>query len=334
MAQRGLGSLGPVTKPPNSPTSSSESGLSSALSDLDLFDNLVASTNDRLRQYQRLDHDDDTVTLLQTALEYLPKAGRMNLMLDISSCDDKDIKQLRDHFVDAILKPMKATGAQTPVVTASPSESAATMVAVQKGLILPPDSKDEQSKMKADCLNRDDHRCAITRSLDENWQMAHRDLYPKDTIVDVTECAHILPHALGSFDPDRAQEVENAAVVWAALYRFFPALVGQIEPETINSNSNGITLSTNLYRYFGRFGLYFERMDQPNTYRLVWRANYPVKASSPKVITFETKDPSVPVPNPHFLQVHCVVAKILDLQIGKLTIDVGNLSALEAKFHI
>lgn len=108
MAQRGLGALGPLTHPPNSSTPSNGSDLSSALSDLELFDNLVARTNDRLLQYQRFHQDDDATSLLQAAIEHLPKAGRVNLMLDITSCeDDEDIKQLPDHFVDAILKPSK-----------------------------------------------------------------------------------------------------------------------------------------------------------------------------------------------------------------------------------
>lgn len=108
MGLRGLAAFGPLTKPLQSLISLSGSKLALALSDLEQFENLVALTNDQLLQYQRLDQDDDTTTLLQTALEYLPKAGRINLMFDIACCgDDKDIKQLRDHFVDTILKPSK-----------------------------------------------------------------------------------------------------------------------------------------------------------------------------------------------------------------------------------
>ncbi|KFY31596.1 hypothetical protein V493_00984 [Pseudogymnoascus sp. VKM F-4281 (FW-2241)] len=311
MPPRGLGALGPLTQPPNSPTPSNGSNLPSALSDLESFENLVAQTHDRLLQFRKLNRNDDTVTLLQTALEYLPKAGRINLMHDITSCDDMDVKQLRDHFVDAILKPMKATGGETPAITASPSKSATVLVETQKGLMLPPDSSSEPSKMKANCLERDDHRCAITNYVDSIWNHDHSDLYPQETITNHTECAHILPHALGNIDLDRAQEVENAAIIWAALYRYFPALVGEIAPDTINSNANGITLFVALHKCFGQFMVYFERMEQPNTYRLVWTENNIVKTLCPPVITFSAKDPSIPVPNPHFLQVHCVVAKIL-----------------------
>lgn len=155
---------------------------------------------------------------------------------------------------------MKATGAETPSVTSSPSESAATLVEVQESLMLPIDSGNERSKMKIECLARDDYRCVITGSIDRQWKRAHQDLYPQGTMVDNTNCAHILPYALGSFDSDRPQDVENAAIIWAALYRYFPALDGQIEPDTINSNSNGLTLSTNLHQYFGQFDLYFERL--------------------------------------------------------------------------
>jgi hypothetical protein len=153
---------------------------------------------------------------------------------------------------------VKVTGAKTPEITVSSSES--TVSKVEEGLIVPPNSTNERSKMKTDCLHRDDHRCLITRSVDLYWKRAHRDLYPQGTVVDNTECAHILPHALGSFDPDRAQEVENAAIIWAALYKYFPALVGQIAPDTINCSTNGITLTATLHEYFGDFELYFERM--------------------------------------------------------------------------
>ncbi|OBT61180.1 hypothetical protein VE03_09439 [Pseudogymnoascus sp. 23342-1-I1] len=315
MAQRGLGALGSLTKPPNSPTPSSGSELSSAISDLESFDTLVARTSDRLLLYQKEDEGDDTITLLETALKYLPKAGCENLMRDIISCEDndKDIKQLRNHFVDAVLKPMKATGGETPAVTPSSSKDAAIKVDIQKGLILPPDSseRNEQLKLKDECLRRDDHRCVITGSVDMEWRWDQRNLYPQDTIVDNTECAHILPHALGTFNPNRPHDVDNAAIIWAALYHFFPALVGQIAPDTINKNDNGFTLSLNIHKYFGQFRLYLEKTDLPNTYRLVWQENVPIAATSPKVITFTAKDPSVQVPNPHFLQVHCAVAKIL-----------------------
>jgi hypothetical protein len=44
---------------------------------------------------------------------------------------------------------------------------------------------------------------------------------------------------------------------------------------------------------------------------LVWEENFFEKAFAPKVITFAAKDPSVLLPNPDFLQVHCVIARIL-----------------------
>ena len=147
-------------------------------------------------------------------------------------------------------------------MTTSSSKAAAAEVDIQMGLVLPPNSSEsnEQSKLKDDCLKRDDYRCVISGSVDKKWKRGHRNLYPQGTIVDNTECAHILPHALGTFDPNRPQEVENAAIIWAALYRFFPALIGQIAPDTINKNDNAFTLSLNLHKYFGQFELYFERM--------------------------------------------------------------------------
>ena len=51
---------------------------------------------------------DDTINVLSIALKYLPTNGRIHLMEDITSLQDDDkLRQLRDHFVDAILKPSK-----------------------------------------------------------------------------------------------------------------------------------------------------------------------------------------------------------------------------------
>ena len=125
--------------------------------------------------------------------------------------------------------------------------------------LIEPTSRAEQRKLKSDCLKRDGYRCIVTEHWDWTWAKDHRSQIPKGEEVEYTECAHILPFALGDFNEERSQEVENAAIIWAALYRYFPALEGIISSATINSPENAMTLSMVVHKHFGGFDISFER---------------------------------------------------------------------------
>lgn len=62
----------------------------------------------------------------------------------------------------------------------------------------------EQGRPKADCLRRDDYRCIVTGKVD--WKSFAK--LPSYTSLHVqSECAHILPFALGTFDEQSAVKV-------------------------------------------------------------------------------------------------------------------------------
>ena len=123
-----------------------------------------------------------------------------------------------------------------------------------------PSSRNEQSWLKGKCLERDGYRCVVAESVDYAWARAHRQAYPSGTDIEViTDCAHILPFSLGSFEDASSLEVENVGIIWAALFRYFPAIEGQINAGMINCLENALTLSSNLHLYFGMFTLAFEQ---------------------------------------------------------------------------
>ena len=68
-------------------------------------------------------------------------------------------------------------------------------------------SRNDQAKLKEACLRRDGFRCAITGVPDvvsvQKGRIQEAGQYPK-----YTECSHILPFMLRSFDGDRAREVK------------------------------------------------------------------------------------------------------------------------------
>jgi hypothetical protein len=101
-----LADLGPITphprasKSPPSDADSVISSLSAMFADSD-------RACQRLKSYQPQCDDDDTTKVLTTALKYLPGPGRENLIEDIVfwTTNDEEIRQLKNHFVQAILNP-------------------------------------------------------------------------------------------------------------------------------------------------------------------------------------------------------------------------------------
>lgn len=85
--------------------------LSSSLGELtnaspEPAEDLVRWSGERLQKYVALGGSDTVVRLLNLFVNYLPKDGSIVLMQDIITLkDDEQLRQLKNHLVDAILKP-------------------------------------------------------------------------------------------------------------------------------------------------------------------------------------------------------------------------------------
>lgn len=71
-----------------------------------------------------------------------------------------------------------------------------------------PSSRSERGKLKHSCLQRDSYRCVLSGYLDES--KGNDPAYSDVPDIDSTDCSHILPFALASFDPDKTAEVATA----------------------------------------------------------------------------------------------------------------------------
>lgn len=61
---------------------------------------------ERFEKYVPINAQDDVVRLLTAFMDHLPKDGSVRLMQDIIALDgDSKLRQLRNHLVDALLKP-------------------------------------------------------------------------------------------------------------------------------------------------------------------------------------------------------------------------------------
>ncbi|KAM5441456.1 hypothetical protein MferCBS31731_003527 [Microsporum ferrugineum] len=186
--------------------------LSSSLGELtnacpEPAEDLVRWSGERLRKYVALDGSDTVVRLLNLFANYLPNDGSIVLMQDIITLkDDEQLRRLKNHLVDAILKPVQSSGGKTPAATQSPCTDAQVQV---DSLIMNPSTRNEQSKLKEDCLKRDGYRCKVTGFWDSKSVKDKQTTIPKGDqhFRGDTEVSHILPFALGNFDEDKSFEV-------------------------------------------------------------------------------------------------------------------------------
>jgi hypothetical protein len=96
----------------------SEDELSSAVDHPEEWDALKAQCYVILSKYQpREAINDDTETFLQQVIQHLPKAGQVVLMKETMALDQDHgkLRQLRNFFVDAILKPSEHGLSQLPL---------------------------------------------------------------------------------------------------------------------------------------------------------------------------------------------------------------------------
>jgi hypothetical protein len=68
-------------------------------------------------------------------------------------------------------------------------------------------TRDEQKKLREDCLKRDGQRCVVTGLVNRAEFMAMPESSRVGLLADDVDCAHILPFALRKFDENDAQEV-------------------------------------------------------------------------------------------------------------------------------
>ena len=115
----------------------------------------------------------------------------------------------------------------------------------------------QQAKLKRLCLRRDGYQCIYSGYFDKVSVKERKVTLPSTASTGTTECAHIIPFALGSFDDKQAVETENKAVIWWTLYRYFPGLRGKIDTASINQLENVVTLVDAVHTEFGDFDLTF-----------------------------------------------------------------------------
>ncbi|KLJ07872.1 hypothetical protein EMPG_16654 [Blastomyces silverae] len=270
----------------------------------------------KISAYKLRSLDDNTSKILTAFLDNLPQEGKQNLIPFVATCRDNDILlTLSEHLKSAILVSLRVR--TTPDVTPSPLPDTEDLVNVVSSHMTRPSDRNSQSKLKQQCLKRDNYHCLVTGVYDHEHAAGN---VPDDLlkITGETELAHIIPLALGKFR-NSVEEVQRARA-WAAIYTCFPDIHSHTNcsAETVNDSENLMTLLAPVHTAFGKFQIAFEPADEEHTYRLeLYRFPTYLHPHLPepdenneRVVRF-TKHANYKLPSRALLSAHAAVARIL-----------------------
>ncbi|KAI9771842.1 MAG: hypothetical protein M1840_001612 [Geoglossum simile] len=251
---------------------------------------------------------DRTSRVLYAFLDHLPPDS-LNVVADDIVSHSKDLRALADHYVSAVLLPVRASGGRTPTaISTRPGDSddvdnIATEIITQKR---------DQAKLKIHCLARDNSRCMVTGYYDTGIAFGTlSDIERENTTTADTEAAHIVPFSLATFDE---RERHSKAVIWDAIYHMFPG-IRAFSPNDINDPRNVMTMWAPLHTAFGKFLLCLEPTITSNRYRLKtypkFSSVYNTHLPSDGFVTFTAHDGRYPLPEEYLLSLHASIGAVL-----------------------
>lgn len=217
--------------------------------------------------------------------------------------------------------PLKAQGGKTPTdITPSPRSGLEDSIEDLRSENIEPITRGTQSQLQHHCLERDGYKCVATGRYSGNH--AH----PHNAPTTYLEAAHIIPFALGSFQPNDRQAVDRQATIWVNLRRYFPVLRQlSFTSEQINSEKNVLMLSMMLHKEFGQFRVIFEATGVTHQYRI---KSFPDAVTDAiqnlprnRLVTFRVHKGNWELPDPELLKIHACIGNFLHMSGQAESID-------------
>ncbi|SJL08963.1 uncharacterized protein ARMOST_12339 [Armillaria ostoyae] len=284
------------------------------MSALTTVEEYITTAHARLINYSSLDNTDKTTLILGALLLHAPsKVGQRNVATDIlSSVNDAAIKALADLYLCGLLAPMRACKGNTPMIGEPPSVSS-----FQEEISLIDTAEREQSTLKELAHARDDSRCVITNSLDDEVKLSRKNKGEVISMQDqrtsmYTTTAHILPFSLAP-NSEKAADIRKSSKTFELIERFSGfKIIDRVTGIDINRIDNVMTITLGAHKALGALHIWLEAVrGRANTY--VLRNPGEVEAGTlidGKEITLVASDPRFALPNPKFLAIHAACAKI------------------------
>ncbi|KAI2672751.1 hypothetical protein DTO027I6_3997 [Penicillium roqueforti] len=274
------------------------------------------------------DHTDDTKRFLEICFTYFPLEGQVNLSDDVCGCNDNDeIRQLADSIDIGLLRPLLSKGGKTPGITPSPLVTFQESVEDLHSRDITLATRNEQGRLRRDCLKRDGYRCTITK----HWSADHK--FPPGQPKGTLQAVHIIPSALGSFATD--DERRRISQIWTHIFRYFPSLQSTFDmtSEAVNRADNIMMMVDTFHGEFRRFHFVLEATSTPHQYHIETfpRFSSVCELALPKdrLVSLTNHCPRVDLPGPAHLQLYAAIGNILHASgraetIEKLIRDLGE----------
>ncbi|RBR15414.1 uncharacterized protein FIESC28_07349 [Fusarium coffeatum] len=286
--------------------------------------------------------------------DYILHAFFLSAGLSIDSNEDinfNDSNELRaslngfaDYLFDNFFLPLKVNSAKTP--QPSPATHSAVMRALEQEheYIGTPQ---RVSILRAQCLERDRHRCVVSRKFEEelgekryNLEMGgQKDAFRDEDGVslhgqkfDALKVAHILPHSLTKVEGNRGLagdsrtlfesqsltymfQTEAQQTTLKILNMLDAGVAHKISGTDIDRPGNALTLTQLMHKHFGRYKIFFKPAGPPeHTYEIKTFLAPPFREGVPVTRTlFITASKTIDPPDPRLLAIHSAIAHILHL---------------------
>ncbi|KAJ5808464.1 hypothetical protein N7474_009733 [Penicillium riverlandense] len=231
---------------------------------------------------------------LNAFLSHLPNQGKLVLCEEIMRCaSDDQLYAVYCQLKDCVLLPM---------------------------LIRTPDDEaklhdKKQRQLHEQCLNRDGDACVATRIMDT--VRYHDQSQPDERVEGLTDAVYIVPRPYeeyhGSIDEDSGSILVSSA--WLALRRYFPSTAGALDPRTVRSPGNMLTLWDELAKEWDRFGVSLEPTAVSNHYifKVHPRCEGDFSELADTTVQMKQGDSGQTISLPHMelIRVHHIIAAIL-----------------------
>ncbi|PGH06438.1 hypothetical protein AJ79_06528 [Helicocarpus griseus UAMH5409] len=283
--------------------------------------------NEAKQRIQRLPKDGvkDPKRVLSAMLDNLPPSGRAAIANEtIAFASDDELKQTSEYYVHNVFKPnelffhfeLKSAGGATPTSTPSTYEELEVQADELSGSL---GSYASSKSLERICFPRDNFKRVVTQLMSQRMPQYLR---PANSIPAPTQTCHIVPLALAQHGSSDQGILQASRTTWSTLYRLFPGLesrmIGSNLLTDINNPRNLFTVVETVHSTFGRFDLALEPIaGQSNLYNIiVWQDGavghiLPLLPNNRIARLSNHGDPSVPLPDPYFFEVHLVISRIL-----------------------
>ncbi|GAP82346.1 hypothetical protein SAMD00023353_12300090 [Rosellinia necatrix] len=187
------------------------------------------------------------------------------------------------------------------------------------------------SLLRSECLQRDRHRCVISRRFHFSEYLSrknNRDKYPRGAEDDdgvlvlnhgspkpaLLEVAHILPRSLVKLK--EGTELDESKQYALGILSMFDVDVAELINGTdIDRPRNAISLTQEFHDHFGNFRVYFTKSDEDHKYEInsyieddIFEPSLPVTRK-----LFLTPDRTIEPPSPRLLELHYAISRILHM---------------------